>query len=115
MIKKAALNLAKAYANIKAITGDDLEMEIKVNQLSADRVFWRMLDENVDKVEEFYRSQLNNFTEKFHILTLQAIRLVCNLPTHLDLRLATFDLFAIYLFCKMYRVLLKSMFLLHGG
>jgi len=51
-------------------------MEIKVDQIGADRVFWLMLDENVDKIEDFYKSQLSHFTEKFHIMTLQAIRLV---------------------------------------
>lgn len=38
--------------------------------------FWKMMDNSVDKVEIWYLSQMEHFTEQFHILTLQAIQLV---------------------------------------
>lgn len=49
-------------------------MEIKVDNMASDKVFWRMVEENLDKIEDFYKTQLLHFTEQFHILTLQVRR-----------------------------------------
>lgn len=34
-------------------------------------MFWEMLDENLQKVQTFYETQLTSFLEQFHVLTLQ--------------------------------------------
>jgi hypothetical protein len=54
-----------------AITGDEVNLEIQVDTMASDKVFWKILEENLEKIEEFYKKQLQQFTEQFHVLTLQ--------------------------------------------
>lgn len=58
------------------ITGDEGNKAIQLERMKAEKEFWEMLDANVEKVERWYISQMEHFTEQFHILTLQAIQLV---------------------------------------
>ncbi len=51
--------------------------EIQLEKMKSETDFWKMMDNSVDKVEIWYLSQMEHFTEQFHILTLQAIQLVC--------------------------------------
>jgi len=74
-VKASVLDLAKAYAHIKEITGEEGNKAIQLERMKAEKEFWEMLDANVEKVERWYISQMEHFTEQFHILTLQAIQL----------------------------------------
>jgi hypothetical protein len=58
------------------ITGEEGNKAIQLERMKAEKEFWEMLDANVEKVERWYISQMEHFTEQFHILTLQAIQLV---------------------------------------
>jgi hypothetical protein len=75
VVKAAVLELAQAYAHIKEITGDVANKEIQLEKMKSETDFWKMMDNSVDKVEIWYLSQMEHFTEQFHILTLQAIQL----------------------------------------
>jgi hypothetical protein len=78
-VKASVLDLAKAYAHIKEITGEEGNKAIQLERMKAEKEFWEMLDANVEKVERWYISQMEHFTEQFHILTLQLWPILENL------------------------------------
>lgn len=89
LVKRAALKLAQNYASIRgtnlfhhpyltlAITGEPVDLEIHIDQLGGEKVFWNMLESNLQAIDDFYNKQLAVFIEQFHMLTMQAIQLVC--------------------------------------
>ena len=53
------------------ITKTDFDAHVEVSSLDVDKIFWKKLERNIEKVEDFYQSQIEFLIEKFHILVLK--------------------------------------------
>jgi hypothetical protein len=47
-----------------------------MRKVKSQAIFWKMLDENVQAVQEFYLQQLTSMRSQFHMLAIEAIKLV---------------------------------------
>eukprot|EP01119_Soliformovum_irregulare_P018766 TRINITY_DN5813_c0_g1_i1.p1 TRINITY_DN5813_c0_g1~~TRINITY_DN5813_c0_g1_i1.p1 ORF type:complete len:451 (+),score=109.52 TRINITY_DN5813_c0_g1_i1:63-1415(+) len=74
MTKKALL-LAESYRNINEISENNLEAVIDLHKLKEYPIFWKMIQDQVTMVNDFYLMQEEATLRQFHSLTRQAVKM----------------------------------------
>jgi hypothetical protein len=60
-----------------AYSEDEITTTVDLQKLKDQHKFWAMVEENLEKVDTFYKEQIEIMTGQFHALTKHALELVC--------------------------------------